>query len=384
MSGNGLINQIEKFDDIDEVSDLEDLEDEDIVEPEPINTTDRRCVNWTDINNLSLIPLLLFDQELKVRWRNKAYQTFRESVHVAFDYQKETFDSFFSSFSGDSTEANIRRTGLLTALESPENRYSWQGMVDGIGADSRRFKMRLSITPETVNEDGKPILFRATCDNVTVVIEHLVQSNFEGILRASLFRDEDTGNHIKRLNAYSRFLAEHLLSRKKDDPSKWPGLDLVFVEDIGQLAAFHDVGKIGTPDRILLKPGKLTDDEWMTMKEHPLTGALILTSHPNPMIRDIARSHHERWDGTGYPSSIDARYPAPLTGEQIPLSGRIVALADVYDALRTRRFYKEPFNEEKAAKIIMDGRGSHFDPEIVDVFIGLRKEFDRISQELSD
>jgi putative two-component system response regulator len=181
---------------------------------------------------------------------------------------------------------------------------------------------------------------------------------------------------VERVNSYSRAISEKLKGQWKWVDVDGHLVDNIFVEDIGMFAAYHDVGKIGTPEIILHKNGKLNEDEWKVMKEHPSNGALILDAHPNPMVKDIARSHHERWDGSGYPWG--------LNGEDIPLAGRIVAIADVYDALRTRRPYKKPFSEKKTADIIIEGAGTHFDPGLVEVFRELREDFERIFSELPD
>ncbi len=129
----------------------------------------------------------------------------------------------------------------------------------------------------------------------------------------------------------------------------------------------HDVGKIGTPDSILQKQGPLDDYEWSIMREHTINGAFFLSIYPVPMAKEIALSHHERWDGTGYPYRLE--------GEMIPLSARIVAIADVYDALRMKRNYKKEYNHQQAAQIILDGSGTHFDPYLVRMFEKNSKEF---------
>ena len=138
----------------------------------------------------------------------------------------------------------------------------------------------------------------------------------------------------------------------------------------------HDVGKIGTPDDILNKTGKLNDSEWKIMRGHTINGAYILGSYPNPMAKDIALFHHERWDGDGYPYQ--------LAGDMIPLAARMVTVADVYDALRMKRSYKDAFTHEEAAKIIVKDSGSHFDPLIIRYFILLHKKFKEIYDFLPD
>jgi len=173
--------------------------------------------------------------------------------------------------------------------------------------------------------------------------------------RAAEYKDEDTGAHIVRMSHYSAAIAEKM------------GLKEKAVESILYAAPLHDIGKIGIPDRILLKPGKLDPDEWEIMKQHAAIGAGILKNSDSPEIRlaeVIASTHHEKWDGSGYPQG--------LAGDRIPLAGRIVAIADVFDALTSKRPYKPAFTSDKAFGIILEGQGRHFDPKVVDAFFALQ------------
>lgn len=396
MSKESLRRKAENYDDAEEVEMLEIPElderepaiftddDDKELDPYPLETGCPVCDSFIRIQADSSAPQLILDLNLKIRWRNLAYRQFRETPGLSYNYRERTFDDFFSTFVGASIESNIQRTSLFSALDDIECGKTWQGIVEGVGPNLKYFRATLIIKPLVIDGEGTVRYFEATLQNITESYQEILQASYEGILKASLLKDEDTGNHIKRVNNYSRLIAEALLQEKTRGDVRWIDVDDDFVENIGNLAAFHDVGKIGTPDSVLLKAGKLDDDEWIVMKEHAINGALILSSHPKAMAGEIARSHHERWDGTGYPSSSDSRFPEALDGDQIPLSGRIVALADVYDALRTRRPYKEPFSEEKTASIIIEGSGSHFDPGIIDVFRNLRDEFDRVFRELGD
>jgi putative two-component system response regulator len=169
---------------------------------------------------------------------------------------------------------------------------------------------------------------------------------------ASEYRDEETGAHIHRISHYTKLLTVRI------------GQDEGYVERIRLASPLHDVGKIATPDAILRKPGKHTPEEWEIMKGHSEAGYRILAGSGFPvldMAAEIAISHHEKWDGTGYPHG--------LKGEKIPLCGRLTAVADVFDALSTERVYKPAFSIEKSVGIIRDGRGTHLDPEVVDVFL---------------
>jgi putative two-component system response regulator len=151
------------------------------------------------------------------------------------------------------------------------------------------------------------------------------------------------------------------------------------IENILYAAPMHDIGKIGIPDRILLKPGKLDPDEWEVMKQHTLIGSKLLKGSESYLIKvaeSIALTHHEKWDGTGYPHH--------LKGADIPLVGRITAIADVFDALTSKRPYKEPFPVEKAFAIIEEGKGNHFDPIIVEAFFDVKDKILQIRQGWSE
>lgn len=169
--------------------------------------------------------------------------------------------------------------------------------------------------------------------------------------RAAEYKDNETGLHVIRMSHYSRFIAEAV-----EHGNGWA--DLVF-----NASPMHDIGKIGIPDRILLKPGKLDDEEWKLMRQHPAFGAEIIGEHSSDLMKmslQIALTHHEKWDGSGYPNG--------LKGEETPIAGRIVAIADVFDALTTVRPYKKAWTVEDAIKFIDQNAGSHFDPKLVPIF----------------
>jgi len=191
-------------------------------------------------------------------------------------------------------------------------------------------------------------------------------------------RDLDTGHHIERVQALARALAESM-RRQGAHPLE---LTPAFIDDLEQASALHDIGKVGTPDAVLLKPGRLTSAEFTEMQQHCLLGARtlanVLERHPeNQFLRmgvDVARSHHERWDGAGYPDQ--------LAGTAIPLVARLVALADFYDALASDRVYRPSFGHEATTRQILAGSGTHFDPEVVAAFDAVQGEFRRIGEEL--
>jgi putative two-component system response regulator len=194
-------------------------------------------------------------------------------------------------------------------------------------------------------------------------------------------RDSDTGNHIRRTQFYVRTLAEQLCR----NPRFSSQLDERTVELLFKSAPLHDIGKVGIPDRILLKPGRYTPEEFEIMKTHTTLGRDAIAKAEQQLglevdflrlAKEIAYSHQEKWDGSGYPQG--------LKGEQIPLSARLMALADVYDALISRRPYKDPMSHEKAAAIIHEGRGTHFDPDVVDVFAAVEHQFQEIAAHFVD
>ncbi|MGE4292447.1 MAG: HD domain-containing phosphohydrolase [Desulfovibrio sp.] len=185
--------------------------------------------------------------------------------------------------------------------------------------------------------------------------------------RTAEFKDEDTGAHIQRMSHTSAVLARGL------------GLPEATVDRILYAAPLHDIGKVGIPDRILLKPGKLDPEEWEIMKRHTIIGARILEGDPSGILRlgeVIALNHHERWDGKGYPNGI--------AGRRIPMAARIVSVADVFDALLSRRPYKEPFSLEKSLEIIRGWRGVNFDPAVVDVFFQVLDDILAIRESFQD
>ncbi|NMP80776.1 response regulator [Pseudoalteromonas arctica] len=187
------------------------------------------------------------------------------------------------------------------------------------------------------------------------------------LTKAAEYKDEETGAHIQRMSLYSEAVARSV------------GLDEGTVENILFSASMHDLGKISTPDHILLKAGQLDATEWEIMKQHTVVGASILSGSDSEVIKlgeIIARSHHEKWDGSGYPDG--------LKGNEIPIAARVVAIADVFDALSSKRPYKKSFSQEKTFAIIKEGSGKHFDPAVVDAFFAVQEEILAIKQKYAE
>ena len=218
-------------------------------------------------------------------------------------------------------------------------------------------------------------------DEVTLKITEIEESQHAAIIALAKLteaRDGDTGQHVERVQYLSRALAA---SMRNNDLYK-KTIDNGFIRDIFYASALHDIGKINIPDHILLKPGKLTVDEFDIIKSHVSIGDKILSdmvkfyskSRLITMGRQIAKHHHEKWDGSGYLSQIK--------GEDIPLSARIVALVDAYDAIRSKRPYKDGKSHQQAYDLIVTDSGKHFDPNVVKAFIDINEQFDAIFNSL--
>lgn len=210
--------------------------------------------------------------------------------------------------------------------------------------------------------------FQTTVQQLKAYQRELESAYIDTIHRLAMaveYKDEETGNHVARISYYSALLAHYI------------HLPTEQIQHIFHAAPMHDVGKISIPDAILLKPAKLTEQEYEVMKTHTTAGADILANSKSVILevaRIIALNHHERWDGKGY--------PAGLSGSDIPIEGRIVGLVDVFDALLSQRPYKQAFSLEKTICIINSEKGKHFDPDLVDVFIENLDEIMKITEVL--
>lgn len=241
--------------------------------------------------------------------------------------------------------------------------------------------------------NGKPVGYRGITRDITEEKKHEkklteyrknVQNaravTIMGLAKLSEYRDDDAGAHLERMREFSRIIAEELSTQEKFAYY----ITDKYIEDIYQSAILHDIGKVGIPDAVLLKPGKLDDDEFEIIREHASLGGDAIRDIESKiegesfltLAKEIAYFHHEKWNGTGYPKG--------LKGNKIPLSARIVALADVYDALTSERIYKEAFSHSKAMEIITGDSGHHFDPDVVGAFLRRHKDFAKISTRLKD
>jgi len=227
--------------------------------------------------------------------------------------------------------------------------------------DKQELKVRIKAGERLLNSQSKDIVIFA--------LAKLAES-----------RDEDTGNHLERVRFYSRAVAEKIYERE-DHPKE---LDRLLIENIFLTSPLHDIGKVAIPDYVLLKPGRLNDNEFSIMKSHAEIGYKTLNEAIQKAPRanylrvaaQIARYHHEQYNGSGYPKG--------LKGDKIPLAARIFAIADVYDALVSRRPYKEAFTHDRAISIIKDGNGNHFDPMVVEAFMDCNQTIKDIYRQFID
>jgi response regulator RpfG family c-di-GMP phosphodiesterase len=201
----------------------------------------------------------------------------------------------------------------------------------------------------------------------------------QALLSLTAVRDAETGRHSRRTQDYARVLAGELAR----NPRFREHLTSERIELLASLAPLHDIGKVGVPDRLLNKPGQLTAEELVEMRQHPRHGRDVIVQaqqrvgvHDDAilgMAKDIVYTHHEKWDGTGYPEG--------LRGPEIPIPGRVMSVVDVYDACTTRTLYRTPLSHDDAVALIVKGRGTHFDPDVVDAFVKVSPIFARYSAE---
>ena len=313
----------------------------------------------------SVFPVLILNRKMRILYANKACENlFTGYFDLAGNYLTDVFGRAF--------EIEDIREIRETILQG-QNGSTWKGKVRVRSRTLATVQARVYLFAAEMDSKVASNEFIVMFDDVTEENKRLLRSVFMSLLEASILKDNDTGKHIIRVNHYSKRMAEELFRCKNPSYNR---IDADFIDNIGFLASMHDVGKIGTPDDILNKEGPLSDWEWTIMREHTKNGAFILSTYPNPMAKEIALSHHERWDGTGYPYQ--------LSHEMIPLSARIVTIADVYDALRMERSYKPALNHEASVQKIYEGRENHLDPFLLDIFINIANDFCDIFDKIQD
>ena len=351
-----------------EAASLEDADAEDVLFLEEEAEDSERYLVETQRAILTtgnpFIPMFMLNRNMVIVYCSDAA---RELLGDYYDIAEKPFFNVFSTSPSRDIFPDI-----IAELNSDKNGHSWCGLLAHKTDGMRTIYTNVTFLP-LFNIDGN-----GNVDFYVVFFEKSKNGLFEdawkvtaSLIKAVELKDNDTGMHNVRVSSYSQLLAQKIYEKRL-----YPQVDVDFVDNISLFAAAHDIGKIGTPDSILLKPGKLSASEWDIMKEHTINGAFILSGFPVPMAKEIALAHHEGWDGSGYPYK--------LAGEMIPLPARIVALADVYDALRMRRTYKEGFAHPQSVKIIMEYSGTHFDPVIAGIFESVADEFDHIWETHSD
>jgi putative two-component system response regulator len=278
---------------------------------------------------------------------------------------------------------------FLTAKTSPEDEKCGfdLGAVDYISKPINpatllsRVKTHLSLKRMSDALRDRNLVLRDEIDKGVQEIRAIQETTIHAMASLAETRDNETGNHIRRTQNYVKTLAQTL----KSHPRFSHYLTDEQIEMLYMSAPLHDIGKVGIPDHILLKPGRLDAAEFEIMKTHTTLGYQSILSASERLsggsgfltcAMEIALSHQEKWDGSGYPQG--------LSGDEIPISARLMAVADVYDALISERYYKKAFSHETAVGIILEGRGSHFDPDVVDAFKRIEGEFLAIATRFSD
>jgi len=353
----------ENTEDLDELDGLDE-----VLAEEPENESGDESVDnskyFSNVNPFikSIFPVFFINKKLKILFANEASEKLLKGfTKIAGQYLTDLFGKYF----------NLEDIRLIreTVLQGT-NGYSWKGEAKVKSREMATTHIKIFLFPFDITAK-EPEEFIVMLDDVTEENRTLLRSVFVSLLEASKLKDNDTGQHITRVNNYSRRLAAELFNK-----SGYERIDADFIDNIGFLASMHDVGKIGTPDDILNKEGPLSDWEWTVMQEHTKNGAFILSTYPHPMAKEIALSHHERWNGSGYPFKLE--------GDMIPLAARIVSIADVYDALRMRRSYKPALNHKTTVERMMESKNSQFDPALLDVFYHIAEDFNGFYENIKD
>lgn len=343
-------------------------------------------------------------QQRDLRLRNAAreldLQTYRHTFASALDPMMiadldgnllQINEAFAQIYGVDRHQALLRRPTLVSGLDLRGTDWPamhavlsrtghWSGEVGNNG------KLALLSISRITNDAGAAYAYGAVEKDVTArqrLEEQTRAAQYEVILalaRLAEYRDPETGAHLDRIRNYCRALATQLAT----NPRFAKEVDGTYVESIYYSSPLHDIGKVGVPDAVLLKPQRLTADEWQVMQRHTLIGAEVLAAAGRSLSEKswltlaltIAHQHHEKWDGSGYPRG--------LRGTEIDLSARIVALADAYDAITSRRSYKDPLSHETARQRILADTGTHFDPDVVAAFVESEQEFQRIRERFAD
>lgn len=371
-------------------------------------------LEWEASARQSANDLSLLRQQLEQQGKQHTHFDFFESLNMMAMRQLEdgSFErlepasSRFSSIYPEALQSDVAiypqqrfpfvENFLIDAEALWSNPDSSQRMRSGPWLESAVDGVEVALDATAVNWKGHRLLFIEILDDGYDINREILQKGREGVLLNNVLEEEvrkqtieirareeeialrlvcaadsrddgETGSHIRRLGLYSELMATRL------------GWSVGDAEEIRIAAPMHDIGKIGIPDHILKKPGQLTTSEFEIMKLHPEIGARILSSSTTPLVRmarDICLGHHEKWDGSGYPRGF--------AGSEIPISARIVAIVDVFDALIHKRVYKSEIPVDEAIDLMLEGRGAHFDPHLLDLFISMKDEMTEIAYDFSN
>ena len=316
--------------------------------------------NFTFFND-SVSRILGYSREELIGMNNREYST-SEGAKKMYQVFNSVYDS--GKTENISKHEIIKKDGSIKYLE-----FSVSLM-----RDQERRPAGFRGVARDVTEHLKAEIERRELENK---LHNARAATILGLAKLSEYRDKGTGAHLERIREYAKIIAQEMAGL----PIYKDYITEKYIDDIYQSSILHDIGKVGIQDSVLLKPGKLNPEEFNIIKRHTVLGGDALAEIESQIEgrsflilgKEIAYYHHEKWDGTGYPDG--------LKGKEIPLSARVVAIADVYDALTTKRFYKEAFTHEKSREIIISLKGSHFDPDVVDAFLANEKNFSRICTE---
>ena len=344
--------------------------------------------------------LTVLSEILQPTWRVRAANSGRRALQIAagdpvpdlilLDVMMPDTDGYevLAQLKADPRTAEVPVI-FVTAMDATEDeeRGLDQGAVDYITKPVRpaivraRVRTHLELTRAKARLRDQNQVLEAEVARRMRQNQIIQEVSIHALARLAETRDPETGNHLRRTQGYVRTLAEAL----RDHPRFTVALSSHAIEVLVRSAPLHDIGKVGIPDQVLLKPGKLTPEEWEIMKTHAQLGHDAIehaeqdAEEPVEFLavaKEIAHYHHEKWDGSGYPKG--------LQGDAIPVSARLMALADVFDALICRRVYKPPMPVDAARDIIVEGRGTHFDPDVVDAFLRTFVTFTEIARRYSD
>lgn len=341
-----------------------------------INSLNRELMDSKLIINalLSSLPSICYikNVELKYVIVNELFLN-NLSLNKNFSVLDKTDYNFFPK-----NEAELNNKEDMDVLITGKSILNREDFIPG----SRKKKWGLISKVPVLDFDGKIECIVGSFLDIThrKELEITQRTMIECIASIAEYRTHETGRHIKRIQNYVKELATAL----KNHPNFSYCLNDDAINILYQSVPLHDIGKIAIPDSILLKPGKLTEEEFSVIKKHSLYGSETIAKYEKTLpnndflksAREIAFSHHEKWDGTGYPKGIKA--------EEIPISARLMALADVYDALTTNSVYRTALSHIKALEIIKESKGTHFDPDIVEAFVSIESKFESIALQLSD